>query len=90
MGSTDNDSTRSDEDRPDAYFWCEDKDEIRRAFIIDVMADADIDGRVLVSNMQAVFEWLSGKQNAIHRSDGKIQKGATPQRKQERPEGEKP
>ncbi len=76
--------------RPDAYFWCEDKDEIRRAFIIDVMADADIDGKVLVSNMQVVFEWLSGKTNALYRSSRKVQKGDPAEREQERPQGEKP
>lgn len=43
-------------DRP--YFWTKDADELRRAFIIDVMSDADIAGEVLVANMQHVFDWL--------------------------------
>lgn len=38
--------------------WSEDADEHRRAFIIDRMADAEIDGQVLVWNMDAVFKWL--------------------------------
>ena len=75
----------SDERGP--YFWTDDPDEIRRAFIIDVMSDADIDGKVLVQNMQQVFEWLRGS-NAIHRSDGKIQKGKAALRQQKRPESE--
>ena len=80
--------------RPEAYFWAE-GDEIRRAFIIDVMADADIDGKVLVDNMDAVFHWLksgkvSRKTNALQRSSGEIQAGAAPLGVKERPEGEKP
>lgn len=43
---------------PPQYFWTNDPDEQRRAFIIETMSDADIDGPVLVSNMEAVFQWL--------------------------------
>ena len=84
------------DDKPDAYFWAEDTDEIRRAFIIDVMSDADIDGGVLVDNMNTVFQWLKSgelpkkskvKPHALHRSDGEIQERPATQRQQERPEG---
>jgi hypothetical protein len=61
------------DDRP--YFWTDDQDEIRRAFILDVMADADIDGKVLVSNMQQVFDWLKG--NSCHSSPKRSKGGAT-------------
>ena len=80
--------------RPEAYFWAE-GDEIRRAFIIDVMADADIDGKVLVENMDAIFHWLKSgelpkkvkKPNAIHRSDAQMESGKAPLGEQDRPKG---
>lgn len=33
-------------------------DEQRRAFVLKYMADAEIDGRIFVSNMAAVEQWL--------------------------------
>jgi hypothetical protein len=42
----------------DKYFWTDDADEHRRCFIIEHMANADIDGPTLVRNMDAVFQWL--------------------------------
>ncbi len=74
-------------DRPEAYFWATDIDEIRRAFIIDVMSDADISGKILVENMQCVFEWLAGKPHALRSSNVKVESGKAPQRLKERPEG---
>lgn len=38
--------------------WSKDPDEHRRAFIIREMASADIDGAIMVSNMDAVYRWL--------------------------------
>jgi hypothetical protein len=40
------------------YFWTNEPDEQRRCFIIEHMANADIDGPTLVRNMDAVFQWL--------------------------------
>ncbi len=45
--------------RPEAYFWAE-GDEIRRAFVLDLMADSEVDGKILVQNMEMVFQWLKG------------------------------
>lgn len=45
----------------------QDIDEQRRAFVIYHMADSDIDGRVLVSNMDQVYRWLkSGETESKH------------------------
>jgi hypothetical protein len=38
--------------------WSDDPDEHRRTFIFDRMNDAQIDGKILVENMQMVAEWL--------------------------------
>lgn len=38
--------------------WSDDKDEHRRVFIFDKMADPDINGVTLVENMEAVCQWL--------------------------------
>lgn len=38
--------------------WTDDRDEHRRAFIVEKMADPNIQGDVLVKNMHAVCEWL--------------------------------
>lgn len=38
--------------------WSKDPDEHRRAFIIREMATADIDGPIMVANMDAVYRWL--------------------------------
>jgi hypothetical protein len=42
----------------DVCTWTDDVDEKRRAFVINQMACADIDGEQLVKNMHAVCEWL--------------------------------
>lgn len=44
--------------REDICTWTDDVDEKRRAFIISTMAVAEIDGHVLVTNMEMVFQWL--------------------------------
>lgn len=46
-------------DAPLEYYWTRDPNEIRRAFILDKLADPSIDGRILIENMQAVFSWLT-------------------------------
>ncbi len=48
------------EDEPEYEIcpWSKDPDEHRRAFIIREMASADIDGAIMVSNMDAVYRWL--------------------------------
>ena len=65
--STDNSTTPTDDveeqseaERP--YPWTANIEQAWRAFIIDAMANADIDGKVLVENMQTVYEWgVTGK-----------------------------
>jgi hypothetical protein len=34
-------------------------DEQRRAFVLETMADAELDGRLLVQNMDLVYKWLA-------------------------------
>jgi hypothetical protein len=38
--------------------WSDDPDEHRRVFVFDKMADSQIDGRILVENMNHVSLWL--------------------------------
>jgi len=38
--------------------WSDDPDEHRRVFILKLMADPDINGVILVENMDAVAKWL--------------------------------
>lgn len=40
------------------YFWTADPEEQRRAFIFEHMASPDIDGKILVENMNMAAEWL--------------------------------
>jgi hypothetical protein len=42
----------------DVCTWTSDVDEKRRAFVVNQMANCDVDGKVLVENMHAVCEWL--------------------------------
>jgi hypothetical protein len=42
----------------DVCTWTDDVDEKRRAFVVNQMANSDVDGKVLVQNMHAVCEWL--------------------------------
>lgn len=53
--------------------WSDNEDEHRRAFIISHMGNSEIEGKVLVDNMQRVFEWL--KLGAVPKA--KEQKKAT-------------
>jgi hypothetical protein len=46
----------------DVCTWTNDVDEKRRAFVVSQMAQADIEGPVLVKNMHAVAEWLKSGQ----------------------------
>ena len=38
--------------------WSADPDEHRRVFVFDRMANSDIDGKILVENMNHVSQWL--------------------------------
>lgn len=38
--------------------WTKNVDEHRRAFVVRLMADPDLAGHILVSNMDAVCQWL--------------------------------
>ena len=42
----------------DVCTWTNDVDEKRRAFVINQMAYAEVEGKFLVENMHAVCEWL--------------------------------
>ena len=42
----------------DVCTWTSDVDEKRRAFVVSQMVDGDVDGKVMVTNMHAVCEWL--------------------------------
>lgn len=42
----------------DVCTWTSDVDEKRRAFVVNQMANCDVDGKVMVTNMHAVCEWL--------------------------------
>ena len=57
----------------DVCTWTDDVDEKRRAFVVNQMANSDVDGRVLVENMHAVCEWLkSGHLPAEARAKPKV------------------
>lgn len=43
---------------PSPFEFCQDDDELRRAWIFGLLADPQIDGRVLVENMARVEAWL--------------------------------
>jgi len=38
--------------------WSQDPDEHRRAYVVRLMADPQIDGYILTSNMDYVYQWL--------------------------------
>lgn len=40
------------------YPWADDPDEIRRCFVLEHIGSSEIEARVLIENMQMVFEWL--------------------------------
>ena len=44
---------------PEAYPWTDDPNEKRRAFIIELMANPDYDGGILVGNMELIYQWLT-------------------------------
>lgn len=57
----------------DVCTWTDDVDEKRRAFVVNQMANADVDGKVLVENMHAVCDWLkSGALPAEARARPKV------------------
>lgn len=40
------------------YPWAADGDELRRTFVFEIMGTPEIDGDILVKNMDAVAQWL--------------------------------
>jgi hypothetical protein len=40
------------------YEFLDDDDQQLRAFIFETIGNADIDGAILIHNMQAVFDWI--------------------------------
>jgi hypothetical protein len=46
-------------EEPSPLEFCKDDDELRRAWIFGLLADPQIDGRVLVENMARVEVWLT-------------------------------
>lgn len=52
----------------DEFYFLADDDQKLRAFILSYMGNADIDGRILVANMEACFHWVK---------DGKVPTKAT-------------
>ena len=42
----------------DEFYFCDTPDQKLRAFIASYMANAEIDGRILVENMEKVFVWV--------------------------------
>lgn len=45
-------------DASDICTWSDDPDEKRRAFIINTYATSEIDGNILITNMELIFQWL--------------------------------
>lgn len=54
-----------DEDYP----WAMTPDEKLRCFIVEQMGNSEIDGKVLVENLQAVFDWV--KTGAVPKGESK-------------------
>ena len=50
--------------------WSDNKDEWRRVFVFDKLADSDIAGHTLVENMDAVCKWL--KDGAVAKHERKL------------------
>ena len=49
-------------EKEETYPWAADDDERRRSFVFEFMANSDIDGKLLIGNMDGVLQWLqSGK-----------------------------
>lgn len=57
LAETDEEITVEDDDN--AYFpWSEDKEEWRRSFVFEHMANPEIDINILLRNMELAFKWL--------------------------------
>ena len=50
--------------------WSDNKDEWRRVFVFEKLADSDIAGDTLVKNMEAVCQWL--KDGAVPKQERKL------------------
>lgn len=66
------------EDEDELYPFAKTDEEKRRAFVVDMMATADIDGHILVQNMHLVCEWLrDGEVPKVVKWRGKHEKGSS-------------
>ena len=45
-------------EKEEAYPWAADDDERRRCFVFEYMSSPDIDGKVLIGNMDGMLVWL--------------------------------
>ena len=54
----------------DVCTWTSDVDEKRRAFVVNQMANCDVEGKILVQNMHEVCEWLKSGKMPDARVDG--------------------
>jgi hypothetical protein len=45
------------DDEKREFYWTDDQDEIRRYYILIHMANSDMDGKILVENMNLVYNW---------------------------------
>lgn len=52
--------------------WASDDDEMRRAYIVQEMATPDVDGKILVQNMELVFRWM--KNGIVPEGAGHVKK----------------
>lgn len=50
--------TEPDAEIDHEYPWAADGDELRRTFVFEIMGTPEIDGAILVENMDAVAQWL--------------------------------
>jgi hypothetical protein len=65
-----------DEKAPEKrYEFLSDDDQQLRAFIFETIGNADIDGHILIANMQAVFDWIkSGPAQPQHHKRSTVRK----------------
>jgi hypothetical protein len=47
-----------DDEAGKRYEFLEGADQQLRAFIFETMANADIDGSIMITNMEATFQWI--------------------------------
>jgi hypothetical protein len=47
-----------DDESSKRYEFLDEGDQQLRAFIFETMANADIDGSIMITNMEATFQWI--------------------------------